>query len=87
MNGDGFDEAVVANPITGIDSILRGEVYILRGGRNGPISVDLTIEGNIRFGNSVDSAVAHAAVVLGRSAPDTRSPPVLTVDVLPVIVP
>lgn len=54
MNGDGFDEAVVANPITGIASILRGEVYILRGGPNGPTSLDLTIEGNGRFGNWID---------------------------------
>jgi hypothetical protein len=55
MDGDGFDEAAVANPITGIDGIIRGEVYVFRGGLAAPgPAPDLTVARSGSFGASID---------------------------------
>jgi hypothetical protein len=55
MDGDGFDETAVANPITGIDGIIRGEIYIFRGGLAAPgPTPDLTVTRSGSFGASID---------------------------------
>jgi hypothetical protein len=55
MDGDGFDETGVANPITSIDSVIRGEVYIFRGGLAPPgPTPDLTITRTGTYATSID---------------------------------
>jgi hypothetical protein len=54
MDGDGFDDAAIANPITGIDSTVGGEIYIVRGRANGPTALDLTIRSGGDFARWID---------------------------------